>query len=79
MGDIAQELDDAADCSEAPRKWWTTMRNAAEEIRRLRVAAKLGRDCVMESFDYVKTTDDQVMADARLQAIDAALPSLSEQ
>lgn len=39
----------------------------------VRAALKYGRDCVMESFEHVRDIDDQVMADARLQAIDAAL------
>lgn len=43
------------------------------KIEQMRVALKYGRDCVMESFEHVKDNDDQVMADARLQAIDAAL------
>lgn len=36
-------------------------------------ALRYGRDSVMESFDHVSCADDQVMADARLQAIDAVL------
>ena len=43
------------------------------KIERLRAALQYGRDCVMESFQYVKNNDDQILADARLQAIDAAL------
>lgn len=42
-------------------------------VEQQQTALKYGRDCVMESFEHVKNTDDQVMADARLQAIDAAL------
>jgi hypothetical protein len=49
-----------------------------DENKRLREAAGYGRDCVMESFGYVETTDDQVMADARLQAIDAVLSKIEE-
>lgn len=50
-----------------------TVAELRADIEQMRVALKYGRDCVMESFEHVKNSDDQVMADARLQAIDAAL------
>jgi hypothetical protein len=53
---------------------WT--RQPDQAVDRLREALTLGRDAVMESFEYVKSNDDQLMADARLQSIDAALAGL---
>lgn len=44
-----------------------------KKIEQMRVALKYGRDCVMESFEHANGTDDQVMAEARLKAIDEAL------
>ena len=45
----------------------------AKMITALREALKLGRECVVESFDYAKTLDDTYLAEARLRGIDAAL------
>lgn len=44
-----------------------------ERVRVLEGALRYGREAVMESFDHVQDQDDQMLADARLQAIDAAL------
>jgi hypothetical protein len=43
----------------------------------VREALKLGLDAVMESFDHVETNDDLLLAQARHDAISAALESLS--
>lgn len=48
---------------------------ASERWELSRAALVVARDCVVESFEHVKTTDDQVMADARLRDIDDALGS----
>lgn len=57
------------------------LRRSAHEplgsTERLRAALKYARDCVMESFEHVMDADDQLMADARLRAIDSALQSLT--
>jgi hypothetical protein len=44
-----------------------------ELLERMEWALKVARDAVLESFEHVKTADDQLMADARLRDIDAAL------
>lgn len=49
------------------------MGDAAEVIKKMAAALKVARDCVMESFDHVHCLDDQILADARLRDIDAAL------
>lgn len=50
---------------------------AAEGGTTMRAALVVARDCVMESFEHVTSTDDQVMADARLRDIDRALTANS--
>lgn len=50
-----------------------------ERVRVLEGALGYGREAVMESFHYVEDADDQMLADARLQAIDAALAIPVEQ
>lgn len=47
-----------------------TRENAHDSIL---AALKVARDCVVESFEYVESTDDQYLADARLLDIDRAI------
>ena len=67
-----------ADAVSAIEGYQAKIESDAKVIAALGEALKLGRECVVESFDYAKTLDDTYLAEARLQAIDAALGDLEQ-
>ena len=67
-----------ADAASAIEGYEAKIETDAKVIAALREALKLGRECVVESFDYAKTLDDTYLAEARLQAIHTALGAIEQ-